>query len=174
MSNSILETERLFLRKIKTDDYPLISKILKDIEVMYAWEYAFSDSEVNDWINENIMRYERDGYSYWAVIEKSSNKLIGVCGLILEQVDKESYVGIGYIFDKDYWGKGYAFESTLACINYGLNVLKIKEITAQIRPDNISSRKVAEKLGMTVKKKFVKNYNNKEIPHLLYSIKAKL
>ena len=135
---------------------------------MYAWEHVFSDNEAIDWINENIMRYNRDGYSYWAVIEKSSNNLIGVCGLVAEQADNENQVGIGFIFNKEYWGKGYAVESASACVDYAFHILNLNEITAQIRPDNTSSRKVAEKLGMSIKKQFTRNYRGKDIPHLLY------
>ena len=57
MSNHIiLETSRLYLRKIQKNDDILISEILQDIDVMYAWEHAFSNDEVADWINENRMR----------------------------------------------------------------------------------------------------------------------
>lgn len=70
----ILRTPRLYMRKIQTDDYSSVCSILQDIDVMYAWEHAFSDEEVVQWIDENIMRYNRDGYSYWAVIEKVSDR----------------------------------------------------------------------------------------------------
>lgn len=66
------------------------------------------------------MRYSRDGCSYWAVIEKSSNQLIGVTGLIAEEADKEKYLGVGYIYNKAYWNKGYAFESASACVEYAI------------------------------------------------------
>ncbi|WP_449241124.1 GNAT family N-acetyltransferase [Desulfoscipio gibsoniae] len=165
----VLETSRLYLRKIQVDDYNDICTILQDIDVMYAWGHAFSDIEVTEWINENIMRYSRDGYSYWAVIEKISDKLIGVTGLIAEKVDNEDHVGVGYIYDKAYWKKGYAFEGAAACVDYALNTLHINEITAQIRPENESSRKVAEKLGMSIKKDFIRRYKGEDIPHLLYA-----
>jgi ribosomal-protein-alanine N-acetyltransferase len=165
----ILETPRVYLRKIQTDDFEAICLILQDINVMYAWEHAFSDEEVAQWIDESIMRYDRDGYSYWAVIEKASDKLIGVTGLISEQADNENYIGIGYIYNKSYWGNGYAIEAASACVDYAFNILHLNEITAQIRPENKASRNVAEKLGMSVKKKFIKHYKNKDMPHLLYS-----
>jgi len=165
----ILETPRLYLRKIQLDDYEDICLVLQDIDVMYAWGHAFSDAEVSEWIDENIMRYDRDGYSYWAVIEKSSNKLIGVTGLILEEADGEKYTGIGYIYNKAYWGNGYAFEGAAVCMEYAINTLDISEITVQVRPDNISSRKIAEKLGMSVKKSFIRQYKGKDVSHLLYS-----
>ncbi len=175
MSNHIiLETSRLYLRKIQKNDDILISEILQDIDVMYAWEHAFSNDEVADWINENRMRYERDGYGYWAVIHKMSERLIGVCGLLKEQADYENYVGLGYIFNKDYWGRGYALESASACVDYAFHTLKVKELTAQIRPNNLPSRKVAEKLGMEVKKEFIKRYRGKEMLHLIYFLEREI
>ncbi len=167
---NILETPNLYLRKIKADDYQSICSILQDIEVMYAWEHAFSDEEVAKWVKENIMRYRRDGYSYWAVIEKESEELIGITGLISERAENENYIGIGCIFKKEYWGKGLAYEACSACIDYGVNELNLKEITAQIRPDNLRSRNLAERLGMTVRKEFIRRYRNQDMPHLLYCI----
>lgn len=164
----LLETPRLILRKIRINDYQDLSKILQDIEVMYAWEHAFSNQEVIDWINENIMRYDRDGYSYWAVTEKSSGQLVGVCGIIAESADNENYVGIGYIFNKAFWHQGLAFESANACKSYAICTLKISELTAQIRPENLSSRNLAEKLGMSVIKHFNRFSRGKHVPHLLY------
>lgn len=165
----ILQTPRLFLREIQTDDYPSICSILQDIDVMYAWKHAFSDEEVVQWIDENITRYHRDGYSYWAVMEKASDEFIGVTGLISEQADDEHYVGVGYIYKKSHWGNGYAFEAASACVDYAFHILHLNEITAQIRPENMASRKVAERLGMSIKKQFMKRYKNKDMPHLLYS-----
>lgn len=169
MDNMILETDRLYLRKIQIDDYDALCPIFQDINVMYAWEHAFSDEELSAWIDENIMRYDRDGYSYWAVIEKETKQLIGVTGLIAEQADNENYVGIGYIYKKSSWNKGYAFEGASACVNYAFKTCHMHEVTAQIRPENLSSRKVAQKLGMTIQKEFVKYYKGKEMKHFLYS-----
>ena len=135
---------------------------------MYAWEHAFSDKEVTEWINENMMRYDRDGYSYWAAIEKTANRLIGVSGLIVEYVEDKKYIGVGYIYNKAYWRKGYAIESASACVRYAFNQLQTDEITAQIRPENMPSRKVADKLGMKLKGQFIRHYKGKELPHLLY------
>lgn len=166
----VLKTPRLTLRHFKTNDFAALCLFLQDIEVMYAFEHSFSDKEVTDFINENIMRYKRDGYSYYAVVETESDNLIGVCGLLAEIADNETYTGIGYIFNKAYFNKGYAYESASACLKYAFDDLNINMLTAQIRPDNSSSRKLAKKLGMTVMKQFIKEYRGKEIPHLLYYI----
>ena len=65
---------------------------------------------------------------------------------------------------------GYAYESASACVDYAFRVLGVDQVTAQIRPNNHSSIKVAEKLGMTVRSQFVKRYRGKDMVHLLYSI----
>lgn len=164
----LLETSRLYLREIETGDFAAICEILQDIDVMYAWEHAFSDAEVVQWIAENRMRYTRDGYSYWTVIEKASGTLAGVTGLLAEQAEEERCIGVGYIYNKRHWGRGYAFEAASACVAYGFDVLGLDEITAQIRPENAPSRRLAEKLGMRVRKQFVRQYRGKAMPHLLY------
>lgn len=166
----VLETPRLILRRIQRSDEAAIRAILQDPEVMYAWEHPFTDSEAADWMRDNLLRYDRDGFGYWAVLEKGSEKLVGVCGLLAEQAAGKKHTGVGYLFNRAYWGRGYAVESAGACVDYGFRVLQCSEITAQIRPENAASRKVAEKLGMKVKGRFIKRYRGKEMPHLLYSL----
>lgn len=164
----VLETQRTYLRHISQSDFDEIAAVLGDIEVMYAWEHAFSEAEIRDWISENIIRYSRDGYSYLAVVLKDTGRIIGVCGLLKEEADNQEYIGIGYIFQKAFWHQGLAFECARACKNYAFDILHVPLLTAQIRPDNTSSRKVAEKLGMSVIKHFERIYRGKRIPHILY------
>lgn len=164
----VLQTPRLYLRKIRMADRPAIGSILQDAEVMYAWEHAFSDDEVTDWMEQNLMRYDRDGYSYWAVMEKSTGDLVGLCGLLAEKAGEESDLGVGYIFGKKYWHRGYAQESASACVDYAFRTLGAGHVTAQIRPNNLPSVKVAERLGMTVRSQFVKRYRGKDMIHLIY------
>ena len=164
----VLKTPRLYLRKIRMADRPAIGSILQDAEVMYAWGHAFSDDEVADWMEQNLMRYDRDGYSYWAVMEKSTGDLVGLCGLLAEKAGEESDLGVGYIFGKKYWHRGYAQESASACVDYAFRTLGAGHVTAQIRPNNLPSVKVAERLGMTVRSQFVKRYRGKDMIHLIY------
>ena len=164
----VLQTPRLYLRKIRMADRPAIGSILQDAEVMYAWEHAFSDDEVTDWMEQNLMRYDRDGYSYWAVMEKSTGDLVGLCGLLAEKAGEESDLGVGYIFGKKYWHRGYAQESASACVDYAFRTLGAGHVTAQIRPNNLPSVKVAERLGMTVRSQFLKRYSGKDMIHLIY------
>lgn len=166
----ILETERLYLRKIQQSDFSAMCSLLQNETVMYAWEHTFTTDEVEAWISEAIMRYARDGFSYWAVIEKAANECIGVAGIILEEVENENRIGIGYIFHNAHWHKGYAYEAASACVRYAFDTLGLDAITAQIRPTNVSSVRIAEKLGMTVLRPFIRKHRGKEVSHLLYEL----
>ena len=168
-ASPILETPRLILRKLTEEDGSLLTPILGDIEVMYAWEHAFSSTEIDEWIAKNILRYERDGFSYWACLLRSSGKLIGLCGLLKEESPLGEHVGVGYIFAKAFWHQGYALEASKGCMQYAKQ-LALAKLTAQIRPSNASSLKVAKALGMSPWGEFVKEYNGIKMPHLLYGV----
>ena len=55
----ILETDRLYLREMNQDDFPSLCRILQDDETMYAYEGAFSDAEVQEWLDRQISRYQK-------------------------------------------------------------------------------------------------------------------
>jgi len=99
--------------------------------------------------------------------------MVGQIGLTCSEIDNVKVLEPGYILKKSYWHKGFALEGAKACVDYAFNKLNINEITAQIRPENLPSRKVAEKLGMTVKREFIKHYKGKDMLHLLYSLTRK-
>lgn len=167
----ILETDRLILRKLTNDDKHDLSLILQNIDVMYAYEHAFSDEEVDIWLNNQLRRYKDDGFGLWAVILKETGALIGQCGLTIQQIGNKNVVEVGYLFNKAYWHKGYATESAIACKNYAFNNLNINEVYSIIRENNTSSINVARRNGMTLKGKFVKHYYGIDMPHLIYSVK---
>lgn len=165
------ETARLVLRELTWHDLDAVSAFFQDEEVMYAWEHAFSADEVSAWLGENIKRYQTDGFSFWAVIAKSSGNLIGVCGPLAETVEGVRRTGIAYIFNKSYWGQGYASKAAQASVIYALETLGADEVIAEIRPENMPSRRVAECLGLKVQGSFVKTYKGKAMPHLIYALK---
>lgn len=166
----VIETERLVLRELTEADFEAAREILGDARVMYAWEHGFSDAETRAWIAENIARYRRDGFSYLAAVERAGGALAGFIGPLVETVDGERRMGVGYILGKNFWGRGYATEGAAACVDYAFDQLGADEVIAEIRPENSASRRVAERLGMTARESFVKIYKGKEMPHLIYTV----
>lgn len=166
----IIETERLILRKMDNGDYSALCKILQDEDVMYAYEHAFSDDEVDEWLKKQLLRYETDGIGLWAVVLKENGEVIGQCGLTKQLWWGENVVEVGYLFRKDFWHKGYATEAAVACKDYAFNHLGEKRVYSIIRDLNLPSRRVALRNGMKVCGVQVKHYYGIDMPHLIYCV----
>ncbi len=169
----ILETERLSLRQIKQSDYAALCKILQDDEVMYAYEGAFNDEEVQDWLNNQITRYQKNGYGLWAVLLKETDEMIGQCGLTMQNWKEGQVLEIGYLFQKQYWHKGYAIEAANACKEYAFRVLNADAVFSIIRDTNTASQNVAMRNGMTIIDTWSKHYRGVDMPHYLYAVKRR-
>ncbi len=169
----IVQTERLYLRELHQNDFKSLCNILQDKDVMYAYQHAFTDNEVHDWLEKQLLRYKNDGFGLWAVILKENNKLIGQCGLTIQNFNNNPIIEIGYLFQKAYWHKGYAIEAARACKKYAFEVLNAKEVYSIIRDNNIPSQNVAIKNGMKLTGRLIKYYYNTYMPHLVFSVKAK-
>ncbi|MCI9252917.1 MAG: GNAT family N-acetyltransferase [Lachnospiraceae bacterium] len=164
----ILETERLYFRQITQSDYEALSKILQDEETMYAYEGAFSDQEVQEWLDRQIERYKKWGFGLWAVIQKETGQLIGQCGLTWQPWKEQKVLEIGYLFQRAHWHKGYAVEAAKACKKYAFEVLKAPEVCSIIRNTNTPSQKAALRTGMHPADSWIKHYKGIAMPHDRY------
>lgn len=117
----VLKTDRLILRDMGQEDYEALCRILKDNDVMYAYEGAFSDKEVQEWLDRQTERYHQYGFGLWAVTLKDSGRMIGQCGLTMQDYREKQVLEVGYLFEKAYWHQGYAVEAAAACRDYAFN-----------------------------------------------------
>lgn len=164
----ILETERLYLREMDQADFNSLCKILQDEKTMYAYEGAFNDAEVQEWLDKQISRYEKFGFGLWAVILKETNEMIGQCGLSMQPWKDREVLEIGYLFQRQYWHKGYATEAARGCRKYAFEVLDAGEVCSVIRDTNTASQNVAIRNGMTVADRWIKHYRGVDMPHDRY------
>ena len=165
----ILKTKRLSLREMSDYDFKDLCEMLQDPVVMTAYEHAFEDEEVRQWLENQKRRYIEDGFGLWAVLLKETGEMIGQCGLTWQNVGEEKVLEVGYLFKKAFWHKGYAIEAAKACKQYAFEILGAKEVYSIIRDTNIASQAVAKRNGMTLKGEIVKHYYEMDMPHLLYS-----
>jgi [ribosomal protein S5]-alanine N-acetyltransferase len=163
----VLETQRLSLREFQLEDLDALAAILSDRETMRYYPMSFDRAAVADWIQRNRTRYANDGYGLWAMILKSTCELIGDCGLVRQSVDAVDEIEIGYHVRGDLWNQGYASEAARACRDFGFANLEVDRLISLIRPENIASRRVAEKNGMTVWKEVTRV----DLLHYVYAIK---
>lgn len=161
----IIETDRLYLRKLIVDDKKELAKVLSDAESMQFYPAPFGKEKVESWIAWNIENYKKYNHGLWAVILKDGNVFIGDCGITMQDIGDETVPEIGFHIIKEYCNKGYATEAALACKEYAFNVLKYPQIFSYTTIRNVPSQAVAKKIGMQLYKCFEK-FSEKQIVHV--------
>ena len=171
-----LLTPRLRMRPMTPADRPALARVLQDPAVMYAYEHAFSDEEVADWLQRQLDRYAECGFGLWLVECRTDGRVIGQCGVTRQPVPPDIAPGpvpeVGYLFEKAIWHKGYAAEAARACRDYAFRALGVPAVYSIIRDTNTASRAVALRNGMQVVGQFTKHYHGVEMPHLVYPVRA--
>ena len=155
-----IETPRLYIREMLPEDDQGMFKMDSDKEVhrYLGNQPVTSIEQVREVINFVRHQYEQFGIGRWAVIKKDTNEFIGWTGFkfMNEPVNKHvNHYDFGYRFQSAHWRQGYATESALASLKYGLEVLSLKDIYAMTHVDNIGSRKTLEKVGFS----YVETFN---------------
>jgi ribosomal-protein-alanine N-acetyltransferase len=153
----MLETKRI--------KFNLISpKYLKDLEELFCENHlvmktalkgrVFNKDEFNELLKTDFITSKNDKVGFWCLTSKSNDKIIGITGLLkCNYLDKESYE-CGFILNENNWGKGLATEIGEFWLDYAKNEMGLTELIATVSPENLSSRKVLEKLNMNFAGKF--------------------
>jgi [ribosomal protein S5]-alanine N-acetyltransferase len=163
------ETERLLLRPSSLTYAPFVFELLNTPK----WLANIGDRNVKSvadaerYIQEKMLpQFERLGFGNYFVIRKSDQVMMGSCGLYdrdgLEGVD------IGFAFLPQYEGNGYGYECASKIMEVGVKDFGIKKISAITIEENIASRKLIEKLGLTFQK--MVNLPGDNVELMLYTI----
>lgn len=145
----IAETDRLLIRLVSPDDHEALTGVFGDAEVMRFGPGRQGPAWIHDWLGRVRQSYRQHGYGHWALIEKSSQTLIGYCGLVYKpDVNGRPEIEIGYRLAHAFWGRGYATEAVAVVRDYAFSVLGLTRLIAIIDPGNTASIRVAEKAGL--------------------------
>jgi len=163
----VLETQRLRLRRFRPGDADAIFAIIGDDIAMQYYPKTFNRSDAVQWIERNLRRYREHGYGLFAVTLKGSLDVIGDCGVIKQDVEGELQLEVGYHLRRDQWGHGYATEAARACMGLAFHSFGADKVISLIRPENVPSRRVAERNGMKLERQVI-HYG---LPHLVYAMR---
>jgi len=146
---TVLETERLILRQLSTEDADFILELLNEpsfIRNIGDRGVRTREDACSYILNGPVASYAKNGFGLYLVKLKETNESIGMCGLIkrdtLEDVD------IGYAYLPRFWSKGYAVEAAQAVKEYAKNLIGLNRIVAIVDPENAGSIRVLEKIGL--------------------------
>lgn len=150
---NIIETDRLHLRKLTTEDAEFILNLYNQPSfIQFIGDRGIRTlDDARDFLTKRLLEsYKRFGFGLYLTLLKENNIPIGICGLIKR--DSLEDIDIGFAFLPQYWLKGYAVESASAVLTHAKDNLDIKRIAGITTPDNHGSIKVLEKIGLKFEK----------------------
>jgi RimJ/RimL family protein N-acetyltransferase len=149
-----LETERLRLRQFTEADVDAIVELDSDPDVMRFINggHPTSRDEIQNEYLPNWLRYYTRwaGFGFWAAIDKSTGEFLGWFHFRPPPGGSADEAELGYRLRKSAWNKGYATEGSRALIHKGFTELGVQRVVAGAAIDNVGSRRVMEKSGLTL------------------------
>lgn len=143
----ILETERLVLRTWTYSDDARLFEICSDAETMLhiGDRKPYESIDVaREFLNWAVPHQLKAGFSRWAVVEKKGGEIIGSCGFAFADSGE---IELGYLFDRNFWGKGFATEAARACLRYGFEKIGFEKVIALTDLEHEKSQNVLKKIG---------------------------
>lgn len=139
-------TSRLRLRALEATDAAAVFDVLGDSRTteLVSWQQPTLAS-TSEWIQRRIRDEERHGISMWAVEDRETDELVGLCGFFPKRDD---VVEIGYVIQARHWGHGYGIEAAGAALDALMTAQPAKTIVATIRAYNVWSLAVARQVGL--------------------------
>jgi RimJ/RimL family protein N-acetyltransferase len=154
----LLETARLVLRRFREDDADNLFRLDNDPSVMRF--LSGGTPTPRDLIETDILpmflNYDEGfpAFGFWAADDKASGRFLGWFSFRASDEADPGEVTLGFRLRRDAWGQGYATEGARALIRMGFTELGVQRVVATTYQDNLASRRVMEKAGMTLSRRF--------------------
>jgi RimJ/RimL family protein N-acetyltransferase len=156
-----LSSQRLTTRFLTADDIERWSEFYKSPEAVqflhvstwFAGDPNPDPLRLSDFmIRKQLRRYAEQRYGLQVILEKKRGTFLGLCGLVTQEVDDVVELEVGYHFFPAHWGRGYATEAARLFLDFAATHKLSESVVSLINPDNVASRRVAERNGLTVDK----------------------
>ena len=161
-----LQTERLILRSFCEGDVDAMAQLFANPDFMRFSLGVFTERKKTVDFIEKVIGWDLASMpSQFAIVPRGEHAVIGYCGF-LHHPEVPGEVEIGYRLHPDYWNRGLITEAARAVRDHAFADLKLPRVISLIHPENIPSRRVAEKNGMKVEKEIT----FRGFPTLVYAI----
>ena len=161
-----LQTPRLILRSFGEGDVDVMTRLFANPGFMRFSLGVYTERKQTVAFIEKVMGWVRACMpSQFAVVPRGEHAVIGYCGFH-HHPEVPGEIEIGYRLHPDYWNRGLITEAARAVRDHAFADLKLPRVISLVHPENIPSRRVAEKNGMKVEKEI----RFRGFPALVYAI----
>ncbi len=143
-----LESTRLKFRCWTEEDAPLAVSLWGDPEVTFFLGGALTEEQCRAKLRVEMDRQERFGVQYWPMFERATGAFVGVAGM-RPYHDETEVREVGVHIARRFWSAKLGEEAARAVMGYGFEVLKLEALVAGHHPENVHSKALMARLGLT-------------------------
>lgn len=149
-----LRTQRLVLRSPRVSDVNGLAVIYGDPLVMQV--IGDGSTRTQEQVEAAVLwmmkQWEQNGFGLYVVEQEHDKQIIGRCGLICRVIEEQPEVELAYLLKRQIWGRGLATEAAMRIRSYAIEALGFRRLISLVHPDNIASKRVAQKVGLEYEK----------------------
>ncbi|MBK8478309.1 MAG: GNAT family N-acetyltransferase [Opitutaceae bacterium] len=151
-----MDHPRIMLRPLEDADLNAIHTVVGNAAVMrFSLSGAKSRAEAEEFLQRAISNYQKQGFGLLAVVHRADALVMGYCGLATQEIDGKTELEVTYRLHPDYWGQGFGTEAASMIRDRAFTCSLARRIVAIIEPENKSSIRVAQKIGMHFEREFL-------------------
>jgi len=149
--DDVLETDRLILRRWREADRAPFAQMNGDAAVMEFMPALLTPEESGHLVDRIEAHFDAHGFGLWAAELRGQSRFVGFVGLSVPRFEAAftPCVEIGWRLAQDYWSQGLATEGAREVVRHAFEDLKLRRLVSFTASENLRSRRVMEKLGMT-------------------------
>ncbi|WP_405410203.1 GNAT family N-acetyltransferase [Maribacter sp. Asnod1-A12] len=157
------ESERLLFKEVQPSDFQNWLPFHEEPLSTQYWSGLPTDPIVacQQQFDRIFERYNDNLGGMNSLFLKDTNTLVGLSGILIQEVDGKKEFEIGYSILPKYWRQGFAFEAAKKCKEIAFQKGWTKSLISIIQVDNIPSQKTVIKNGMFLD--FTTSYHNNEV-----------
>lgn len=153
-----ITTGQLLCERLRLDHLPALERLLRDPDVARTLTpdaQPPSRADVAARLEANVAHWERFGFGLWLLRDRRTGEMVGRGGLQHTFACGLPEIEAGWAILPARWGQGLASELAEAAVSVGFGSLRLRSIIALVLPDNVASRRVAEKAGFGYEREVV-------------------
>lgn len=159
-------TRRLLVERLREAHLDDLVRMDKDPLIMEPLGGVRSQADTRKYFHDNLRHWEAHGFGLWMLRLREDGRFVGRAYLRHLHIGGRDELAIGYALLPEFWGVGLATEIASAIVDLAHTRLGFSRLVAGVRPGNVASKRVLEKIGAT----YEKRATYKGVPHLLYRI----
>ena len=141
-------TPRLTAERLREHHFEDIFRMHRDARQMETLGGIKTEQETREYLEWNLDHWDRYGHGLWILRERRDGPVIGRALLRHLFVEGRDEVEVGYSFNPDHWGKGFATEIATTLVRLGFEQLRLAAIVAITMLTNEASKRVLRKAGL--------------------------